>query len=225
MKCVHENYVQCSGFSTDTADPVSIIECGVQSDEYLKKKQLLQTPSEQSRLLLEIPNVIADEVEEEARPQEGNNASPKSIFWEAIEISSHDLETNQILTTQNSDSVDAADPSWLFAKPGTSFYGFYCKFSCSWVSRRWERVGHCISCPKVPSAIFHPFTMHEPGVPLKDVSKLSKIASAVEKPLFTHNVIAERKRLAYARICVEITPTSPFRHSVDIVGPDGSKYS
>ncbi|XP_058184183.1 uncharacterized protein At5g08430 isoform X2 [Rhododendron vialii] len=77
-------------------------------DEYLKKKQLLQTPSEQSRLLLEIPNVIADEVEEEARLQEGTNASPKSIFWEAIEISSHDLETNQILSTQNSDSADAA---------------------------------------------------------------------------------------------------------------------
>lgn len=77
-------------------------------DEYLKKKQLLQTPSEQSRLLLEIPNVIADEVEEEARLQEGTNASPKSIFWEAIEISSHDLETNQILSNQNSDSADAA---------------------------------------------------------------------------------------------------------------------
>ncbi|KAF7132496.1 hypothetical protein RHSIM_Rhsim09G0000400 [Rhododendron simsii] len=49
-----------------------------------------------------------DEVEEEARLQEGTNASPKSIFWEAIEISSHDLETNQILSTQNCDSADAA---------------------------------------------------------------------------------------------------------------------
>lgn len=61
--------------------------------------------------MLEIPNVIADEVEEEARLQEGTNASPKSIFWEAIEISSHDLETNQILSTQNSDSADAAGAS------------------------------------------------------------------------------------------------------------------
>jgi len=77
-------------------------------DEYLKKKQLLQTPCEQSRLLLEIPDVIADEIEEEARPQEGNNASPKSIFWEAIEISGHDLVSNQTLLTQNSDSADAA---------------------------------------------------------------------------------------------------------------------
>lgn len=80
-------------------------------DEYLKKKQLLQTPCEQSRLLLEIPDVIADEIEEEARPQEGNNASPKSIFWEAIEISGHDLVSNQTLLTQNSDRADAAGAS------------------------------------------------------------------------------------------------------------------
>lgn len=38
--------------------------------EYLEKRKLLQTPSEQSKLLTEVPKVIADALEPEATPQE-----------------------------------------------------------------------------------------------------------------------------------------------------------
>lgn len=51
--------------------------------EYLEKKQLLQKPSEQERLLSEIPKVIADKLEPEVMPDalekvEDGNISPKS---------------------------------------------------------------------------------------------------------------------------------------------------
>ncbi|XP_057971999.1 uncharacterized protein At5g08430 [Malania oleifera] len=61
--------------------------------EYLEKRQLLQTPSEQSRLLCEAPKVIADEIELETTRQnfpdnveEGNDNSPRSFDWVASEI-------------------------------------------------------------------------------------------------------------------------------------------
>ncbi|XVF02679.1 hypothetical protein REPUB_Repub04eG0195200 [Reevesia pubescens] len=38
--------------------------------EYMEKRELLQTPDEQSRLLLEVPNVIGDEIELETAPQD-----------------------------------------------------------------------------------------------------------------------------------------------------------
>uniref|UniRef100_A0A5B7AYA3 Uncharacterized protein n=1 Tax=Davidia involucrata TaxID=16924 RepID=A0A5B7AYA3_DAVIN len=76
--------------------------------EYLERKQQLQTPSEQSRLLLEVPKVIADEVEQEATPQDfsesgkqKNNGSPRSILRGASETSINDLEANQNLPAQN----------------------------------------------------------------------------------------------------------------------------
>ncbi|XP_057501498.1 uncharacterized protein At5g08430 [Actinidia eriantha] len=80
-------------------------------DEYLNKKQLLQSPSEQSRLLLEVPKVIADEIEQEATPQEGSNGSPRSILGGASEISTSDLEVNRTLSTQNYGCADAAGPA------------------------------------------------------------------------------------------------------------------
>lgn len=51
--------------------------------EYLDKKQLLQKPSEQERLLSEIPKVIAEKLEPEVMPDalqmvEDGNISPTS---------------------------------------------------------------------------------------------------------------------------------------------------
>ncbi|RVW55316.1 Zinc finger CCCH domain-containing protein 44 [Vitis vinifera] len=41
--------------------------------EYLERRQLLQTESEQSRLLLEVPDIVAEEIELEAEPEEFSN--------------------------------------------------------------------------------------------------------------------------------------------------------
>ncbi|XP_022740746.1 uncharacterized protein At5g08430-like isoform X2 [Durio zibethinus] len=46
--------------------------------EYMEKRELLQTPDEQSRLLLEVPNVIADEIELETAPQNGKHENAGS---------------------------------------------------------------------------------------------------------------------------------------------------
>ncbi|CAK9154887.1 unnamed protein product [Ilex paraguariensis] len=74
-----------------------------------------KTPSEQSRLLLEIPKVIAEELEPKATPQDplgdekhGNSCSPKPIIKGASEIPAYDSEVNLTLSTQNSGSTDAA---------------------------------------------------------------------------------------------------------------------
>ncbi|KAI7985256.1 Uncharacterized protein LOK49_LG14G02247 [Camellia lanceoleosa] len=77
--------------------------------EYLERKQLLQTPSEQSRLLVDVPKVTADEIEQEATPQEGSYGSPRSILRGASEISTCELEANQTLSTKNFSSTDAAE--------------------------------------------------------------------------------------------------------------------
>lgn len=72
-----------------------------------------------------------------------------------------------------------------------------------------------------------PIWIHLPQLELHlwSFALLSKIASVVRKPLFTDNMTAKRKRLAHAKLCVEVNPSSDFPTSVDIVGPDGSKYS
>ncbi|XP_059651832.1 uncharacterized protein At5g08430 isoform X2 [Cornus florida] len=87
--------------------------------EYMERKQLLQTPSEQSRLLLEVPKVIADELEPEAIPQEDlgsgkqyNNGLPGSTYEGAAEISTCDLEADQTLPVQNSgNAVTTGQPA------------------------------------------------------------------------------------------------------------------
>ncbi|XP_025014816.2 uncharacterized protein At5g08430 isoform X1 [Ricinus communis] len=55
--------------------------------EYLERRQLLQTPDEQSRLLREVPEVIADDIEAEVTPHDFpvnmkkvNNNSPESTI-------------------------------------------------------------------------------------------------------------------------------------------------
>ncbi|GLU12145.1 hypothetical protein SLE2022_288500 [Rubroshorea leprosula] len=62
--------------------------------EYLEKKQMLQTPEEQTRLLHEVPMVIADELEPEAVPhdlpneKDGDDGSPISTITGISEIPS-----------------------------------------------------------------------------------------------------------------------------------------
>ncbi|KAK8615809.1 hypothetical protein V6N13_017386 [Hibiscus sabdariffa] len=46
--------------------------------EYMERRQLLQTPDEQSRLLREVPNVIAEEVEPETAPQDAKHENDSS---------------------------------------------------------------------------------------------------------------------------------------------------
>ncbi|CAK9185547.1 unnamed protein product, partial [Ilex paraguariensis] len=65
------------------------------------------TPSEQSRLLLEIPKVIAEELEPKATPQDplgdekhGNSCFPKPIIKGASEIPAYDSEVNLTLSTR-----------------------------------------------------------------------------------------------------------------------------
>ncbi|XAR69643.1 hypothetical protein NMG60_11001322 [Bertholletia excelsa] len=76
--------------------------------EYLERKQLLQTPSEQSRLLLEVPEVIGDEIELEAAQEDEINGSPKPVFWTEPHISANDFEANGDLLTRKFSSTPAA---------------------------------------------------------------------------------------------------------------------
>ncbi|PON75437.1 SWIB/MDM2 domain containing protein [Trema orientale] len=65
--------------------------------EYLERRELLQTPDEQSRLLHELPEVIAEEIEPETAPlycpdevKQRNNSSPGSILAGPREASTSD---------------------------------------------------------------------------------------------------------------------------------------
>ncbi|KAL5751492.1 hypothetical protein ACOSP7_021700 [Xanthoceras sorbifolium] len=68
---------------------------------YLERRQLLQTPAEQARLLREVPKVIAEAIEQEASPhdspdgiKQGNNDSQVPIFEETSEIPTYDIAAN-----------------------------------------------------------------------------------------------------------------------------------
>lgn len=85
-------------------------------DQYLEKKQLLQNPDEQSRLLHEVPKVIADEIEPEATPQDTsenikheNSGSPRSILSGASKIPNHVIATNGTASAWTSHSTDYAE--------------------------------------------------------------------------------------------------------------------
>ncbi|XWS41231.1 hypothetical protein CRYUN_Cryun17cG0063500 [Craigia yunnanensis] len=62
--------------------------------EYMERRELLQTPDEQSRLLLEVPDVIADEIELETAPQDDK----------------HENDSSQILTVRGTSDIPR-DPS------------------------------------------------------------------------------------------------------------------
>ncbi|KAF9684153.1 hypothetical protein SADUNF_Sadunf04G0088100 [Salix dunnii] len=68
-------------------------------------KKLLETPDEQARLLLDIPKVIADEIENEPAAEDfpvnikqGNDGSPKSSLNGVLEIPNSDVASNKTLT-------------------------------------------------------------------------------------------------------------------------------
>lgn len=73
--------------------------------DYLERKKLLETPDEQTRLLLDIPKVIADEIEDEPAPEDfpvnikqGNDGSPKSSLDGVLEIPNFDVASNETST-------------------------------------------------------------------------------------------------------------------------------
>lgn len=87
----------------------------------MERRQLLQTPDEQARLLREVPEVIADEIELEVAPkdapdeiQEGNHSSPTDIQRGASEAPicdmpapTCDVPAEEALLTRTSGGVDS----------------------------------------------------------------------------------------------------------------------
>ncbi|KAG4159057.1 hypothetical protein ERO13_D02G153300v2 [Gossypium hirsutum] len=69
--------------------------------EYMERRQLLQTPEEQSRLLCGVPNVIAEEVEPETVPQDvkhEKDSSQISTVRETLEIPSNPVSNGKLST-------------------------------------------------------------------------------------------------------------------------------
>ncbi|KAL6575504.1 hypothetical protein OROHE_000881 [Orobanche hederae] len=70
--------------------------------EYLDRRKMLQTPSEQEKLLLKIPEVIAEELDLEvtatatSENAEGNGCSPKSILRGSSDVSSRDASEMEL---------------------------------------------------------------------------------------------------------------------------------
>ncbi|KAK8700525.1 hypothetical protein V6N13_018919 [Hibiscus sabdariffa] len=91
------------------------------------------------------------------------------------------------------------------------------------ILRRWE--------PNMPSLNFDLekilMWIHLTGIPLELFSKrgLSYIASVIGTPLYMDNVTGSRQRLAYAKVCVEISVNSCLPDSVNVVLGNGSLAS
>lgn len=86
--------------------------------DYLERRQLLQTPAEQLRLLHEVPKVMAEEIEPEARVQDfpdtanlGDDDLPNSVLRGASEVPLDVSAANGITSPLIADSTDAADLS------------------------------------------------------------------------------------------------------------------
>ncbi|GMJ13262.1 hypothetical protein like AT5G08430 [Hibiscus trionum] len=81
--------------------------------EYMERRQLLQTPEEQTRLLHEVPNVIAENLTEpETAPQavkHENYSSQKSAARETSEVPT-DPTSNVKLSTLKTGSADQSSP-------------------------------------------------------------------------------------------------------------------
>ncbi|KAE8038444.1 hypothetical protein FH972_010955 [Carpinus fangiana] len=82
-------------------------------DQYLEKKQLLENRDEQFRLLSEVPEVIADEIEPPAIPQantdnveQENSGSPRSILNGASEIPILVIAANGTASNLTSPNMD-----------------------------------------------------------------------------------------------------------------------
>ncbi|KAI5591927.1 hypothetical protein BDE02_04G116800 [Populus trichocarpa] len=94
--------------------------------DYLERKKLLETPDEQTRLLLDIPKVIADEIEDEPAPEDfpvnikqGNDGSPKSSLDGVLEIPNSDVASNKT-STWISFSKNSAGNQAVLATPKQS---------------------------------------------------------------------------------------------------------
>ncbi|XP_011012494.1 PREDICTED: uncharacterized protein At5g08430 isoform X2 [Populus euphratica] len=128
--------------------------------DYLERKKLLETPDEQTRLLLDIPKVIADEIEDEPAPEDfpvnikqGNDGSPKSSLDGVLEIPNFDVASNKT-STWISFSKNSAGNQAVLATPKQS-----------------NRMGCCIPLPNIPS-------LHSPPCLLLEVCMPALTASS-----------------------------------------------
>ncbi|XP_020261132.1 uncharacterized protein LOC109837342 [Asparagus officinalis] len=71
----------------------------------------------------------------------------------------------------------------------------------------------------------YPVWIHLPGLRLNlwNERSISKIASLIGKPITTDKLTANRQRLAYARVLVEVTLPSSLPDEIHIQGPNGKK--
>ncbi|XP_021772655.1 uncharacterized protein At5g08430-like isoform X1 [Chenopodium quinoa] len=80
--------------------------------EYLDRRKLLQSPDEQSRLLSEIPKVMAEEVKTELVSEPAPDDSPKAADWdwEPFNFSStkKDVTKSEVLINQNGQAAAVA---------------------------------------------------------------------------------------------------------------------
>ncbi|KDP45960.1 hypothetical protein JCGZ_11863 [Jatropha curcas] len=90
--------------------------------EYLDRRQLLQTPDEKSRLLREVPKVIAEEIEAEVTPEDipddaenGNHGSPESTLNGGSKIIVRDVAAKELPSAWISFSVDSTGNQATFA--------------------------------------------------------------------------------------------------------------
>lgn len=72
-----------------------------------------------------------------------------------------------------------------------------------------------------------PALLHLKGVPLELFNKigLSHIASVIGIPLCMDSITATRKRIAYAKVCVEVDVSKEIPSSVKLILKDGSESS
>lgn len=71
-----------------------------------------------------------------------------------------------------------------------------------------------------------PIWIKFPGLKLHlwSITMLSKLASVNGKPQHTDIMMAQRSRLAYARLCVEIGVGDPLPEVIHIKNPNGEVY-
>ncbi|KAL0429289.1 UNVERIFIED_CONTAM: hypothetical protein Sradi_0554900 [Sesamum radiatum] len=93
--------------------------------EYLERRKTLQTPSEQEKLLLKIPEVIAEELEPEgtaadaSEKAEGSARSPKSILRGSSDVSSMDASGHEHVKETSKQVKEIGDQHNDFIQQGT----------------------------------------------------------------------------------------------------------
>ncbi|XP_020262296.1 uncharacterized protein LOC109838251 [Asparagus officinalis] len=72
----------------------------------------------------------------------------------------------------------------------------------------------------------YPVWIHLPGLKLNlwNAKSISKIASIIDKPIATDKLTANRQRLAYARVLVEVNMPSKLPDEILIQGQNGKNY-